>query len=137
MSRFVSSPLLLPILVLLCGPLAAPVGTARADDTSELDPVSAECYSCHDGSDGPHAQYSLSSQRGLAYVAAGHLVSASYAKLAAEDKYLNPMNSLPPELVFHEGDMTCVTCHGEDPHLGYPLAMDNSHSDLCRACHLK
>ncbi|WP_162148579.1 cytochrome c3 family protein [Desulfuromonas sp. TF] len=48
-----------------------------------------------------------------------------------------PESSLPPEIVLHEGKITCVTCHGNNPHLGQFYAMENRDSALCRGCHLK
>jgi len=103
-------------------------------DTSGLDPVSAGCYSCHDGSNGPLAIYSFPSQKGRG--SGGHLISASYIEMASANRTLRPISSLPPELVFYEGEITCATCHGSDPHHGETLVIANSRSALCKACHL-
>jgi hypothetical protein len=82
-----------------------------------------------------HVRYCLLGQKGTG--CGGHIISASYAELAARDESLLPESKLPPEIALYEGKITCVTCHGSDPHLGEALAMDNSDSTLCRACHLK
>jgi len=100
---------------------------------SEPDPVSAGCIACHDGTAGWRVRYSLPSP--IRQGCSGHIISADYAALTAKNKNLRPPESLPQELTFHEGKITCVTCHGDDPH--NVLAIDNTHSALCRACHLK
>jgi predicted CXXCH cytochrome family protein len=110
------------------------VGIYPQQITSELDPVSAGCISCHDGSEGLNVRYCLISQKNKG--CGGHIVSADYAALAAKDKNLRPPGSLSAELTLYEGKITCVTCHGDDPH-NVPLAIDNTGSALCRVCHLK
>lgn len=124
---------------LLLALAALPPAPGRAavslpEDGSQLDPVSAGCISCHDGSDGPHAGFCLLVEKiqGCNY----HIVSVSYAKVTTGNKGFRPAGSLPPELVLHEGKITCVTCHGSDAHAGDPLAIDNRDSALCLACHL-
>ena len=98
----------------------------------KLDPVSAGCLACHENAGGSHASFCLLAECG------GHIVSVSYADLAARNKGLLPMSSLPPELVLYEGKIiTCATCHGFEPHSGMALAMDNRGSVLCRSCHRK
>mgnify|MGYP000291772529 CR=1 FL=1 len=98
----------------------------------KLDPVSADCLACHENANGSHGSFCLLAECG------GHIVSVSYADLAARNKGLLPVSSLPPELVLHEGKIiTCATCHGFEPHNGMALAMDNRGSFLCRSCHRK
>jgi hypothetical protein len=133
------SRLLIPVVALLVPGVAIPavggvVGMYPQQITSELDPVSAGCISCHDGSAGLNVRYCLLSQKDKG--CGGHIVSADYAALAAKDKNLRPPGSLSSELTFYEGKITCVTCHGDDPH-NVPLAIDNTDSALCRFCHLK
>jgi hypothetical protein len=127
--------LVVPLLLSIA--IVPTVMTARASadtTTSELDPISAGCYSCHDGSSAPRVLYCTPSQ--LHSGCYGHPVSVSYGELASQSRQLQPLSSLPPELVLYQGKITCVTCHGPFPHDGEPFAMDNSHSALCRACHL-
>jgi len=138
--------LLLPLISLLLfllmtfSEIFAAKSSAIAAPTSiisELDPISFDCIACHDGSMGPHIRFSLPSQKDLGMWGGGHIVSVSYAERAARISGLRPMNSLPPELVLYQGKITCVTCHGSDPHLTRMLVIDNLHSALCRSCHLK
>jgi hypothetical protein len=123
------------LLRIVCLAVTLLISVVAIGDTSEVDPLSAACMSCHDGSGGLHVRFCLIGQKGKG--CGGHIISASYADLAAKDKSLLPESSLPPEIALHEGKITCVTCHGNDPHLGKPLAMDNHDSALCRACHQK
>jgi hypothetical protein len=104
-------------------------------DISKLDPLSAGCITCHDGSNGPHVSFCLLEQRGLG--CGGHIVSVSYVEMAAGSDKLRDANSLPPQMPLLDGKITCVTCHGPEPHDGMPLALDNIDSALCRACHIK
>jgi hypothetical protein len=107
-----------------------------AGNSAKLDPISAECIGCHDGSNGMHVRFCLLGQKGTG--CGGHIVSTYYADLvAAQRKGFQPLSNLPPELVLYQGKITCRTCHGADPHDGTPLAIDNFDSALCRSCHIK
>ena len=108
---------------------------AGMGESSEIDPLSAACLSCHNGSEALHVRFCLLGQKDTG--CGGHIISASYAAFAAQDKNLLPESKLPPEIVLYEGKITCITCHGNDPHLGESLAINNRESALCRACHLK
>ena len=101
----------------------------------ELDPVSAACIACHDGTEAPHAGFCLLAQEGEK--PGGHVISAPYAALATNNRGLRAPGSLPLELVLYDGLITCATCHGIDPHGGTPLVIDNAGSALCQGCHLK
>lgn len=114
---------------------ASPAVAAQATVPSGLDPVSSACVTCHDGADAPHAGFCLLTQQ--EGTSGGHLVSASYAELAANNRDLRPPSSLPPQLALTDGLITCATCHGGDPHEGTALVIDNAGSALCQACHLK
>jgi len=133
--RLVRRFVVLLLLTIAAIPSAESAAASLAGNPSRLDPVSSECITCHDGSQGAHARFCLLGQ--MSRDCGGHLISVDYEELAARKRNLNPASRLPPELVLFDGILTCVTCHGNDPHLGDPLAMDNSGSALCRACHLK
>jgi len=112
---------------------AAAVSPA-GDSSLELDPISAGCLTCHEDSmTGQRVKFCLLGQQGCG----GHIVSVSYAEVAARNNKLVPFSSLPPELILLEGKITCATCHGNDPHTGEVFVIDNRGSALCRACHLK
>jgi hypothetical protein len=106
-------------------------------DLSKIDPISVGCLACHDGSNeaaGQHVMFCLLDTLGKG--CGGHIVSASYVELASRNKNLYPVSNLPPQLVLHEGKITCVTCHGDEPHTGTSLVIENRHSSLCRICHM-
>jgi hypothetical protein len=133
---------LLAIFLLFLASPDGPRGTTAQFGTlpsSELDPISAGCVACHDGGQGPHISFCLLSARGTG--CGGHIVSASYAELAAKNKGLRPESDLRPELVLYEGLITCATCHGacprEDPHGTGTHVIDNFNSALCRSCHIR
>lgn len=108
---------------------------ADSNDTSKLDPISAECVACHDGSEGMHINFCFLNEKGTG--CGGHIVSASYPDLASRNEDLHDPDNLHPQMILHDGMITCVTCHGGEPHEGMPLAIDNSYSALCRACHVR
>ena len=116
-------------------PVAQAASNAPSNYTDQLDPVSAACLSCHDGSAGPHVRFCLLSQKDKG--CGGHIISASYSDLASRNQDLQPPSSLPSELVLYQGKITCVTCHGNEPHAGRALVIRNIGSALCRACHRK
>jgi len=124
-----------PAFPLVLSVVAVPVGASLPAGPAEMDPISSECMVCHDGSNGVPVRYCLPSQR--KDDCRGHVISMDYAELAGRVKGLVPAESLPPEVALFNGILTCVTCHGDDPHLGQPLAMDNFGSRLCRTCHTK
>jgi len=98
-----------------------------------LDPISVDCINCHNGTNGSRAGFCLLTGA----KSDGHVISLAYAEFARANPGLRPMDDLPPEVVLHDGVITCVTCHGSDPHGGAALVIDNSGSTLCIACHLK
>ena len=101
-----------------------------------IDPVSAECLTCHDGSGGPHASFCLLLQKGQG--CGGHIVSADYASLAnAKPEKLNPAAAVEGTLALYAGEITCLTCHSIYSHEGMMLAVGNRGSALCFVCHKK
>ena len=133
----VLQPSALSIILILSATLPA-AGVAQPPlptHLTGLDPVSAACVSCHDGTAGSRAGFCLLWPDGSQ--GDGHVISARYDELAAHNQGLTPPASLPPEIVLHEGYLTCGSCHGSDPHAGAPLVIDNRNSALCRTCHRK
>ena len=91
-----------------------------------LDPLSSECFSCHDDSKDQKNEFHR-----------GHVTGIPYDKHAGNNQNFRPISELPVELIFLEGRITCVTCHGIDPHDGQILVVNNSGSALCNSCHDK
>ena len=132
--RLVTLALLLHLIAVNTIAAADSATVPLNDPSAELDPISSGCFTCHDGANGPHVTFCLLGKQGCG----GHIVSVSYAEVVARNEKFHPASRLPPELVLYEGKITCVTCHGTEPHQGTPLVMDNNNgSALCRACHRK
>ncbi|MBW2451491.1 MAG: hypothetical protein JRE16_08555 [Deltaproteobacteria bacterium] len=93
---------------------------------SGVDQFSSECLSCHeDIIDSGSSSHSGS-----------HVVGIDYQEQSARNRMLRADYDLPPELLLPNGVVSCVTCHGSEPHEGQSLVIDNSGSALCSACHL-
>jgi len=108
---------------------------ATTTATSELDPISSECLSCHDGSAGPHAGFCLLMQEGKG--CDGHIVSSSYAEVTAGNPGYHSVAEVAETLSLLDGVITCATCHNIYSHTGPMLAVDNTGSALCQVCHIK
>lgn len=106
-----------------------------ASSTSELDPISSDCVTCHDGSGGPHAGFCLLLQEGKG--CDGHIIGASYADLAANNPGYHSAAAVMEKLSLYDGKITCATCHNIYSHVGPMLAVDNRGSALCQICHIK
>ena len=89
--------------------------------------ISSECLSCHEDIE----DQNVSSHSG------SHAIGMAYAAHAARDEKLRPALDLPSELILFEGEVTCATCHGSDPHDVQVLVINNRGSGLCNACHLR
>ncbi len=110
------------------------------DGAMSVDPVSAECLSCHDGSIGSrsdvgvgywrHSVDFFSQDRGV------HPIGVNYRRAAMKDRKLRPPEALPSEIRLVDGKVSCISCH--DPYSSRPmrLSMDNRGSRLCGGCHL-
>lgn len=93
----------------------------------EAEQISSECLSCHED---------IVALNGSSH-SVSHVIGIVYADHAASDEKLRPLTELPRELVLSEGVVTCITCHGPEPHDGQALVINNRESQLCSACHLK
>ena len=131
--KFMSLSFVLTYALLQAATVLAAESSAVAPP--QPDPVSAKCLGCHDGTNAIQAGYCLMVKGGSG--AGGHPISGNYDQAAKLNPGLNPPRNLPAAIALFEGQITCATCHGSEPHNGSPLAIDNTGSALCRACHLK
>lgn len=111
------------------------------DGSLSVDPVSAECLSCHDGSIGSrsdvgvgywrHSIDFIQQDRGI------HPIGVNYRMAALRNTKLRPPEMLPSEIKLVDGKVSCISCH--DPYSSRPmqLSMDNRGSRLCGSCHFK
>jgi len=105
----------------------------QTESSSTIDPISAECLTCHDGSGGPHASFCLLMQKDKG--CGGHIISADYTSLAESNSELRPAETVAQTLSLFAGEITCLTCHSIYSHEGKMLAVNNGGSALCIVCH--
>lgn len=116
--------ILLLIIISSVGTIGMMAGAESVFAAVEIDPVSAECLSCHDNIDESEMRFHR-----------GHVTGIAYEDYLDREQDFRNVSSLPQEMVLHEGKITCVTCHGVDPHDDQFLVIDNSGSALCVSCH--
>ena len=124
--------IMLRLFLLTCALLLTVATTNKTVSIAEAaslgaEQISSECLSCHEDIE----DQNVSSHSG------SHAIGMAYAAHAARDEKLRPALDLPSELILFEGEVTCATCHGSDPHDGQVLVINNRGSDLCNACHLR
>jgi predicted CXXCH cytochrome family protein len=108
---------------------------------NNLDPISKECISCHDGVLAKEAKHRISSgyqQRTMSIetIRGAHPVGMDYDQYRWNKQYV-PATTFPAAMVLMDGKVTCVTCHnllGENTNY---LVVDNDKSGLCFTCHIK
>lgn len=105
-----------------------------------LDQVSMDCVSCHEGSVGPLATFSIAGeQAGLSFqgMSFSHPIGMDYARAAAENRELRPLDDLSPLISLYEGKVGCASCHNPFSHEDEMLVFSNRRSALCLECHIK
>jgi predicted CXXCH cytochrome family protein len=109
------------------------------DRNSPIDPVSAECIGCHDGTVGSDTQIVIGAgiwQHGEMGVSS-HPIGVSYAAAQANDRTLRHMSELNPAIKFFDGKIGCGSCHDPYSISKTQLVMNNKGSALCLECHKK
>jgi hypothetical protein len=99
-----------------------------------LDPLSAECIGCHDGTIGPVANFSLGAGMWM-HEGSGHLIGVNYNEARMRNGGLRPMSELDKRLRFFEGRVGCATCHDWFLDRNVRLVMEIERSRLCTECH--
>jgi len=102
---------------------------------SELDKISADCLSCHEGSGGPHVDYCLLLEN-MERNCTGHIIGADYAERAARNRGLRSLEGLSGNISLYEGKVGCASCHSIYSTEERKLVMNNSGSALCKECHI-
>lgn len=109
--------------------LAATSFPAQYDDGSvQYDVESLSCLTCHDGSIGPMAHYSVGEAKAIGN---SHRIGQQYV--------FKPGLSLSPArsgVVLVNGRVSCISCH-DMAKPGNHLAVDMKGSALCLTCHRK
>lgn len=113
------------------------------DSTAEIDSMSRNCLSCHDGSLGSSVKINAGSWRHstsfLEHDRGGmHPIGMKYNDLVGKNKkaMLRPMELVDKRIrFFDDGKVGCGSCH--DPYSSIPkqLVIEDIESRLCFACH--
>jgi len=105
----------------------------ETNPAESIDPLSAECIGCHDGSIGPAADYSLGSGFWM-HEGSGHPIGVNYRRARMTNGGLRPMAELNPSVRFFEGKIGCAPCHDWFSSESMKLvAVDGG--NLCVECH--
>lgn len=100
-----------------------------------IDPLSAECIGCHDGSIGPQADYSIGSGIWM-HEGTGHPIGVNYRRARMRNGSLRSLAELSPNIRFFEGKIGCATCHDWFSNASMKL-VEVDQSNLCMECHDK
>lgn len=113
------------------------------DPAGTIDPMSANCISCHDGS----YATSVSIKTGLwqhnkefiRFDKGNHPIGVDYetARTIGKRKTdLKPFGALDPRLKFFDGKVGCGTCHDPYSPIKAQLVITDEESRLCLECHM-
>ena len=106
------------------------------DKSQPLDPMSAECISCHDGGVGKSVDYQFG--KGIWDHSSGaHPIGVNYRESRMRKGDLVPVSQIDKRIKFFGGKIGCGTCHNMYSGLPMQLVMSNERSALCFACHNK
>jgi predicted CXXCH cytochrome family protein len=107
----------------------------------QIDPVSRDCLSCHDGSIAKLSAVSVGSWthttnlRG--YNAGIHPIGIDYEESRRRHGGLKAVFAIDKRIKLVEGKVSCASCHDPYSDRKGRLVMDNRGSRLCLGCHLK
>lgn len=104
-----------------------------------LDKVSLECLSCHDGTVQESVNYRTAGSNALTYQDRyfTHPIGVDYAEAARENMELRSLDDLSPYISLIEGRVGCASCHSIFSEESTLLVFDNRGSALCLECHVK
>ena len=108
----------------------------------EIDPMSKNCISCHDGTYASSVSVNVglwSHASSMIDPMSSHPIGVIYeeARMKAGRKTdLRPMSEVDQRILFFEGKVGCGSCHNPYAEMLSHLVMENSRSRLCFACHM-
>lgn len=104
------------------------------DFSGELDPLSAACIGCHDGTVGVDAAYTLGPGQWM-HIRGPHPIGVDYREASGRKRNMARLRDVDGRLRLFGGKIGCGTCHDMFSTLPGKLVMRNSRSRLCRECH--
>jgi len=107
-----------------------------AEDWSDMDDLSRQCMSCHDGISGTAVQAYVKSGIWDHESATDHPIGVDYKEARMRDKTLKPLPADSPLRLFN-GRLGCGTCHDPYSRIPMQLVMSNERSRMCLSCHNK
>ena len=115
--------------------------TTKDGERVEIDEVTFECISCHDGMSAPYHDSRFKSDAqsvaSIATVKGGHPIGVHYGAAAYTRNDLKPMDELNENIVLVDGRVGCLSCHNPlNPEKNH-LVMSTEGSALCLNCHTK
>jgi predicted CXXCH cytochrome family protein len=105
----------------------------------EIDEVTFECISCHDGLSASYHGFRFKNDDqtagGMTSVNGGHPIGSHYGAAAYTRSGLKPMAELHEDMVLVDGRIGCISCHNPLNSEKNHLVKSNTGSDLCLTCH--
>jgi predicted CXXCH cytochrome family protein len=112
------------------------------DSAQEIDPMSKNCISCHDGTYSSSVTVKVGKwfhqEELIPYDMRSHPIGVDYERARLDRRSrtdLRPMNMVDPRIKFFDGRVGCGSCHDPYSDLGKKLVMSDKGSRLCFACH--
>lgn len=107
----------------------------------EIDPLAVQCLACHDGVLAGDVKYRISDGtlykvKSIQTILGAHPIGMNY-HTASRNPGFAAEDSLPAEMKFMYGNVSCVTCHNLLGTNARYHVVDNSTSGLCFSCHRK
>ena len=101
-----------------------------------IDPLSLDCLGCHDGVTASEVRISVSEGGVIQHSASSaHPIGTDYAEYSNFDTSVEPISSLPPEILLVDGKMGCPSCHVPYDTVHGALVITQQGSKLCFTCH--
>lgn len=113
----------------------------KTGERVEIDEVSFDCVSCHDGLSASYHGFRFKSDEQVAgsmtTVGGGHPIGSHYGAAAYSRPGLKPFEELHEDMVLVDGRVGCLSCHNPlNPEKNH-LVRNNDGSELCMTCHSK